>query len=121
MPIRILITDDALFMRVILRDILTSNGYEVVGEASSGAESVKLFDDLRPDLVMMDASMPEMDGIAASRCIRDHHPNANILMCTSRGQKDKVIESIQSGTTDFVLKPFESQRVVAAVERLLAA
>ena len=118
---RILITDDALFMRVTLKNILTQNGFEVVGEASNGAESVELYKSLKPDLVTMDITMPEMDGIAALKQIREHDPGANVVMCTAMGQKNMVVEAIQAGAKDFIVKPFQAERVVEAVNKLLAA
>lgn len=118
---RILITDDALFMRVTLKNILTQNGYEVVGEASNGVESVALYKSLKPDLVTMDITMPEMDGIAALKEIKAHDPGANVVMCTAMGQKNMVVEAIQAGAKDFIVKPFQPDRVLEAVQKLLAA
>lgn len=118
---RILITDDALFMRVTLKNILTQNGYEVVGEATNGRESVEMFKSLKPDLVTMDITMPEMDGLAALREIKASDPNANVVMCTAMGQKNLVVEAIQAGAKDFIVKPFQPERVVEALQKLLAA
>lgn len=117
---RILITDDALFMRVTLKNILTKNGYEVVGEATNGAESVDLYDRLKPDVVTMDISMPEMDGISALRLIRANDPNARVVMCTAMGQKDMVVQAIQAGAKDFIIKPFQPERVLDAISRVAA-
>jgi two-component system chemotaxis response regulator CheY len=118
---RILITDDALFMRVTLKNILTQNGYEVCGEAANGAESVQMYKDLKPDLVTMDITMPEMDGIAALKEIKSIDPDACVVMCTAMGQKNMVVEAIQSGAKDFIVKPFQPERVVEALNKLLAA
>ncbi|MCX7799488.1 MAG: response regulator [Fimbriimonadales bacterium] len=118
---RILITDDALFMRVTLKNILTQNGYEVAGEASNGAEAVELYKQLKPDLVTMDITMPEMDGIAALKEIRAIDPDAKVVMCTAMGQKNMVVEAIQAGAKDFIVKPFQPDRVVEALQKLLAA
>lgn len=118
---RILITDDALFMRVTLKNILTQNGYEVVGEAQNGAEAVKLYNELKPDLVTMDITMPEMDGLEALKKIRESDSGACIVMCTAMGQKNMVLEAIQSGAKDFIVKPFQPERVLEAVGKLLAA
>lgn len=118
---RILITDDALFMRVTLKNILTQNGFEVVGEAENGAQSVKLFKELQPDLVTMDITMPEMDGISALKEIKALDPSAKVVMCSAMGQKGMVIEAIQAGAKDFIVKPFQPDRVVEAVNKLLAA
>lgn len=118
---RILITDDALFMRVTLKNILVQNGFEVVGEASNGLESVELYKSLKPDLVTMDITMPEMDGIAALKEIKAHDPAATVVMCTAMGQKSMVVEAIQAGAKDFIVKPFQAERVLEAVNKLLAA
>ncbi|MBX3112507.1 MAG: response regulator [Fimbriimonadaceae bacterium] len=118
---RILITDDALFMRVTLKNILSQNGYEVVGEAQNGLEAVKLYQELKPDLVTMDITMPEMDGLAALKEIRGIDPGAKVVMCSAMGQKNMVVEAIQSGAKDFIVKPFQPDRVLEAVKKLLAA
>lgn len=118
---RILITDDALFMRVTLKNILTQNGYEVVGEAQNGAEAVKLYQELKPDLVTMDITMPEMDGIAALKEIKKVDGSAKVVMCTAMGQKNMVVEAIQAGAKDFIVKPFQADRVLDAVGKQLAA
>lgn len=118
---RILITDDALFMRVTLKNILTQNGYEVVGEAQNGKESVELYKSLKPDLVTMDITMPEMDGITALKEIKSIDGEAKVVMCTAMGQKNMVIEAIQAGAKDFIVKPFQPERVLEAVNKLLAA
>lgn len=118
---RILITDDALFMRVTLKNILTQNGYEVVGEAQNGAEAVKLYGELKPDLVTMDITMPEMDGLEALKKIKEADPGATVVMCTAMGQKNMVVEAIQNGAKDFIVKPFQPERVLEAVGKLLAA
>lgn len=117
---RILITDDALFMRVTLKNILTQNGYEVVGEATNGAEAVNLYNSLKPDLVTMDITMPEMDGISALKAIKAADPGAVIVMCTAMGQKNMVVEAIQSGAKDFIVKPFQPERVLDAIGKLVA-
>jgi two-component system chemotaxis response regulator CheY len=117
---RILITDDALFMRVTLRNILTQSGFEVVGEASTGAEAVELYEQLRPDVVTMDITMPEMDGIQALKLIRSIDSEAKVVMCTAMGQKNMVVEAIQAGAKDFIVKPFQPERVVEAVQKVAA-
>ncbi len=117
---RILITDDALFMRVTLKNILTQNGYEVVGEAANGVESVELYKQLKPDVVTMDITMPEMDGLQALKEIRALDPNASIVMCTAMGQKNMVVEAIQAGAKDFIVKPFQPDRVLEAMSKLAA-
>jgi two-component system, chemotaxis family, chemotaxis protein CheY len=117
---RILITDDALFMRVTLKKILTEGGYDVVGEAQNGAEAVQKYAELKPDVVTMDITMPEMDGIQALKEIRKIDPNAKVVMCTAMGQKNMVVEAVQSGAKDFIVKPFQADRVLEALSKLAA-
>ena len=116
---RVLITDDALFMRVTLKNILTKNGYEIAGEASNGKESVELYQKTQPDLVTMDITMPEMDGISAVREIKKNDPNATIIMCTAMGQKNMVMEAVAAGAKDFIVKPFQPEKVIEAVQKLI--
>jgi two-component system chemotaxis response regulator CheY len=116
---RVLITDDALFMRVTLKNILTKSGYEIAGEAVNGKESVDLYEQTRPDLVTMDITMPEMDGISALREIRRKHPDANVIMCTAMGQKNLVMEAVAAGAKDFIVKPFQPEKVVEAVQKII--
>lgn len=110
-----------MFMRVTLKNILTQNGFEVVGEATNGVESVDMYQKLKPDLVTMDITMPEMDGLEALKKIREIDPNARVVMCTAMGQKNMVVDAIQSGAKDFIVKPFQPDRVVDALNKLLAA
>ncbi|HHO81370.1 MAG TPA: response regulator [Bacillaceae bacterium] len=116
---RILIVDDAAFMRMMLKDILKRGGYEVVGEAANGVEAVALYRELRPDLVTMDITMPEMDGISALKEIRTLDTEAKVIMVSAMGQQAMVIEAIQSGARDFIVKPFQAERVVEAVRKVL--
>lgn len=116
---RILIVDDAAFMRMMIKDILTKNGYEVVGEAQDGAQAVEKFKELRPDLVTMDITMPEMDGITALREIKKIDSNAKVIMCSAMGQQAMVIDAIQAGAKDFVVKPFQADRVIEAINKTL--
>jgi len=115
---RILVTDDAMFMRVTLKNILTKNGFEVAGEATNGREAVDLYRTLKPDAVTMDITMPEMDGISAVKEIRKIDPNARIIMCTAMGQKNMVIEAVSAGAKDFIVKPFQPEKVVEAVQKV---
>ncbi|MBX6366229.1 MAG: response regulator [Gemmatimonadetes bacterium] len=115
----VLICDDAIFMRTMLKDILTQAGLEVVGEARTGSEAVERYRELRPDLVTMDIIMPDMGGIEAVREIIKESPGAKILMCSAMGQQALVIEAIQAGARDFVVKPFQPSRVLEAVQRVL--
>jgi two-component system, chemotaxis family, chemotaxis protein CheY len=115
----VLVCDDAIFMRTMITDILTQAGYEVVGEAETGAQAVERYRQLKPDLVTMDIVMPDMGGIEAVRAICKDSPEAKILMCSAMGQQALVVEAIQAGAKDFVVKPFQPSRVLEAVQRLL--
>jgi two-component system chemotaxis response regulator CheY len=116
---RILICDDAIFMRTMIADILSGAGYDVVGQAESGLQAVERYKTLKPDLVTMDIVMPDMGGIDAVKAIIALDPNARILMCSAMGQQALVVEAIQSGAKDFVVKPFQPARVLEAVQRVL--
>lgn len=113
----ILICDDAAFMRMMIKDILTKNGYNVAGEAENGVKAVEKYNETKPDLVLMDITMPEMDGIEALKKIRQTDPSANVVMCSAMGQQAMVIESIQCGAKDFIVKPFQADRVLEAVKK----
>lgn len=115
----ILVCDDAAFMRMMIKDILTKNGYNVAGEAENGAKAVEKYKELKPDLVMMDITMPEMDGIQALKAIKAADPAAIVIMCSAMGQQAMVIESIQSGAKDFIVKPFDKDRVLEAVKKAI--
>lgn len=115
----VLICDDAIFMRTMIGDILRQAGFDVVGEAENGREAVEKYRELRPDFVTMDIVMPDMGGIDAVREIVDEDPRARILMCSAMGQQALVIEAIQAGAKDFVVKPFQPSRVLEAVQRVL--
>lgn len=116
---RILLVDDASFMRMMLKNILVGAGYEVAGEAENGSKAVEQFKTLKPDLVIMDIIMPEMGGIDAVREIVKAHPTAKILMCSSMGQQSLVVEAIQAGAKDFIVKPFQPSNVLEAVKKVL--
>ena len=115
----VLVCDDAIFMRTMISDILTQAGYEVVGEAETGDQAVERYKQLKPELVTMDIVMPDMGGIDAVREIMRLDPAAKILMCSAMGQQALVIEAIQAGAKDFVVKPFQPSRVLEAVQRVL--
>ncbi|HZK84135.1 MAG TPA: response regulator [Desulfosporosinus sp.] len=119
MSATIMIVDDAAFMRMMLKDILTKNGFTVVGEAENGAVAVEKYLELQPNLTIMDITMPEMDGLQAVKEIRKQDSKARIIMCSAMGQQSMVIEAIQSGAKDFVVKPFQADRVVEAVTKAL--
>ena len=115
----ILICDDAAFMRMMIKDILTKNGYNVVGEAENGAKAIEKYNETKPDLVLMDITMPEMDGIQSLKKIKESDPKAMVIMCSAMGQQAMVIESIQSGAKDFIVKPFQADRVLEAVKKVV--
>ena len=115
----VLICDDAAFMRMIIKNVLTKGGYNVVGEAENGAKAVEKYKELSPDLVLMDITMPEMDGIQALKEIKKIDPNAKVIMCSAMGQQAMVVESIQAGAKDFIVKPFQEDRVLEAVKKVV--
>ncbi len=115
----VLVCDDALFMRTMVKDILTQAGFTVLGEAENGQQAVEQYARLKPDLVTMDIIMPEMGGIEAVKKIMESDPQARILMCSAMGQQALVVEAIQAGAKDFVVKPFQPSRVIEAVQRVL--
>lgn len=117
---KILVVDDASFMRMMIKDILTKNGFEVLGEAENGLKAVEKYKELNPDLVIMDITMPEMDGIQAVKEIKKINSDAKIVMCSAMGQQAMVIEAIQAGAKDFIVKPFQADRVVDAVKKVLS-
>ncbi|SHE94430.1 two-component system, chemotaxis family, response regulator CheY [Caldanaerobius fijiensis DSM 17918] len=118
---KILVVDDAVFMRMMLKDILKKNGYESIVEAENGVVAVEKYKEEKPDLVLMDITMPEMDGIQAVRAIKAIDPNAKIVMCSAMGQQAMVIEAIQAGARDFIVKPFQHDRVIEAVKKILGS
>jgi len=117
---RVLVVDDAAFMRKMVTDALTKGGHEVIGEAGNGAEAVTRFQELRPEVTTLDITMPEKDGLEALQEIISLDPTARVVMCSALGQESKVLESVRLGAKDFVVKPFQPDRVIAAVEKALA-
>ena len=116
---KILIVDDAAFMRMMIKDILTKNGYEIAAEAENGQKALEKYAETKPDLVLMDITMPEMDGIQALKKIKELDGGANVIMCSAMGQQAMVIEAIQSGAKDFIVKPFQAERVLEAVKKVV--
>jgi two-component system, chemotaxis family, chemotaxis protein CheY len=117
---RVLVVDDAAFMRKMVTDALTKGGHEVVGEAGDGVEAISQFQALKPDLMTLDITMPEKDGLAALADIMAADPSAKVVMCSALGQESKVLEAIKLGAKDFVVKPFQPDRVIEAVGKALA-
>ena len=116
---KVMICDVAAFMRMMIKDILTKNGYEIAAEAENGAIAVEKYTEAKPDLVLMDITMPDMDGIQALKKIKEIDANANVIMCSAMGQQAMVIEAIQSGAKDFIVKPFQAERVLEAVKKVV--
>ena len=117
---KILIVDDATFIRTMVRDILVPRGFEIAGEATNGNEAVVMYEKLVPDLVTMDITMREKDGLEAAKDILLKHPDARIIMVTALGQEKLLVDSFKAGVKDFVVKPFEPDRIISAVEKALA-
>ena len=117
---RVLVVDDAVFMRKMVSDALSGGGHEIVGEAGNGDEAVQRYRELRPDVMTLDITMPEKDGISALREIIASDPGAKVVMCSALGQESKVLESIKLGAKDFVVKPFQADRVLSAIDKALA-
>ena len=115
---RVLIVDDAAFMRMMIKDILEKNGYDVVAEANNGIKAVEMYKRERPDIVTMDITMPDMDGIEAVKAIREFDPSAKIIMCSAMGQQSMVMDAIRAGAKDFVVKPFQPDRVLEAMSKI---
>lgn len=116
---KIMLVDDAAFMRMMIKKALTANGYSNFVEAQDGAEAVQKYEEEKPDMVIMDITMPNMDGLQALKKIRESDPNAKIVMCTAMGQESMVVDAIKSGARDFIVKPFDEQRVVQTVNDIL--
>ncbi|MFB5660554.1 response regulator [Alteribacillus sp. HJP-4] len=115
----VLIVDDASFMRMMVKDILEKNGFDIAGEAKDGQEAISQYKELSPDLVTMDITMPELDGITALKEIKAFDPNAKVIMCSAMGQQAMVIDAIQAGAKDFIVKPFQADRVLEAIKKTL--
>jgi len=116
--LRVLVVDDAIFMRRMISEILVENGMEIVGEADTGAKAIERYKELRPDLVTMDIIMPEMNGIDAVRKIVEHDAQAKIVMCSALGQQALVQDAIAAGAKDFLIKPFNAARVVEVIAKV---
>jgi two-component system chemotaxis response regulator CheY len=116
---KVMVVDDAAFMRMMLKTMLIEEGHEVVAEAANGMEAVNSYVTAKPDLVTMDITMPEMDGVAAVKEIRKMDPAARIIMCSAMGQKAMVVQAISAGAKDFLVKPFQKDRVMESVNRVL--
>ncbi len=118
---KILIVDDAAFMRMMVKDALSKGGYTDVTEASDGAMAVEEYEKINPDLVIMDITMPNMDGLQALKAIKGKHPDATVVMCSAMGQESMVIDAIKSGAKDFIVKPFKAERILKTVNSIVGA
>lgn len=118
---KILIVDDAAFMRMMLKDILSKNGFEIAGEAENGQMAIDKYNELKPDVVTMDITMPDVDGIQALKQIKASDPSAKVVMCSAMGQQTMVLEAIQNGARDFIVKPFQADRVLEAIGKAAGA
>lgn len=118
---KILLVDDAAFMRMMVKDTLTKAGYTDLYEAADGLQAVETYNDIKPDLVLMDITMPNMDGLEALKAIKSKDPNANIVMCSAMGQESMVIDAIKSGAKDFIVKPFKPDRILKTVSSIVDA
>lgn len=116
---KILVCDDTAFMRAMLKDILVKSGYEVVGEAENGEVAMEKHKQLKPDLVLMDITMPEIDGISALVGIMKNDANAKVIMCSAMGQEEIVVNAIKAGAKDFIVKPFQNERVIEAIRKTI--
>jgi two-component system chemotaxis response regulator CheY len=119
MAINVLIVDDLAFIKIVLRDILEKAGFRVVGEASNGAQAITMYQDTRPDVVLMDITMPDMDGLTALKKLREIDPEARVIICSALGQQRLIVQAIQLGAKDFIVKPFQPPRVVSALKKAL--
>lgn len=117
--VRVLIVDDLPFMRKVIREVLSEAGFEVAAEAENGREGLILYAEKKPDVVLLDIAMPVMDGITALRRLLRYDPSARVIMCSALGEQELIVRAIQLGARDFIVKPFQPERVVSAVRKSL--
>lgn len=115
----VLIVDDTLFMRASIKQMLEKNGHSVAGEASNGVEAIERFAAVKPDVILMDITMPDMDGLEALKRIKEIDPNAKVVMCTAMGQQAMVAKAVELGAQQFIVKPFQAERLIAAIENVM--
>lgn len=116
---KVLIVDDAAFMRMMLKNILEKDDFKVIAEASNGLKAIEAYQNERPDVVTMDITMPDMDGIEAVRKIKEIDPTAKIIMCSAMGQQGMVLDAIKAGAKDFIVKPFQADRVLDSIKKIV--
>ncbi len=119
MGINVLIVDDLTFIKMVLKDLVEKAGFRVVGEASDGEEALRLFEEKHPDIVLMDITMPKMDGLTALQRILSMDPEAKVIMCSALGQQRLILQAIQLGAKDFIVKPFRPERVIGSIKKIL--
>ncbi len=116
---KVMVVDDAVFMRMTIKKMLEAHGHSVIGEAGNGVEAVKKYVEIKPEVVLLDITMPEMNGVEALKRIKEVDAKAKVIICSAMGQQAMVAQAIQSGAKDFVVKPFEEGRLAAAVDRVM--
>ena len=116
----VLIVDDAAFMRLTIRQMLEAHGHSVAGEAANGIEAIRKFKEVKPDVVLLDITMPEMDGLETLKRLKEVNSRAKIIICTALGHQEKVAQAIEYGASDFIVKPFEVSRLMAALDKVLS-
>ena len=119
MAVNVLIVDDLAFIKIVLKDILEKSGFHVVGEASNGKQAISMYQERRPDVVLMDITMPDMDGLTALKKIKEIDPEARVIICSALGQQKLIVQAIQLGARDFIVKPFQPPRVISALKKAL--
>ena len=118
MAIKILLADDLAFIKMVQKDVLEKKGFDVVGDASDGLEAIQKYRELHPDIVIMDITMPKMDGLNALKAIMTEDPAAKVIMCSALGQQQLIVDAIKIGAKDFIVKPFKPERIVSAIEKV---
>ncbi|MDH5716135.1 MAG: response regulator [Spirochaetia bacterium] len=117
---RILLVDDLAFIKIVEKDILEKNGHEVVADAANGSDAIRLFKETRPDMVIMDITMPGVNGLEALNKILEIDPSAKVIMCSALGQQNLIMQAIESGAKDFIVKPFKPDRLISSIEKALS-
>ena len=119
MGARILLADDLQFIKMVEKDVLEKMGYSVIGDAKDGMEAIQMYQELKPDIVIMDITMPKMDGLNALKAIMQFDKSAKVIMCSALGQQKLIVEAIKLGAKDFIVKPFKPERIISALQKIL--
>ncbi|MDH5721500.1 MAG: response regulator [Spirochaetia bacterium] len=117
---RVLLVDDLAFIKIVEKDILEKHGHEVVADAANGRDAIRLFEETKPDIVLMDITMPEVNGLEALKKILTIDPNARVIMCSALGQQGLIMNAIEEGAKDFIVKPFQAERLISSIEKALS-